>query len=288
MKTKKILMQNIKKIILCIALSIHFQLTHSQQEQYSEFYNPEIYTYTKEKIKFRSKKDTIKDLPIIISDTITHDYFTTGKTRKLIVEITHGNTTIATIETWTTKNPSYATWRNAALISALATAAVGSGLLFYNSYYPFDGLLQMPAELPKNSSPTIQEDANPIIENEATNQNLPSESTIQETPTPTETPTEPGQPVATQNDTPTDTTVRYPLIKEWNELAFPENKLSPKQIQRKHEIEATPEFKKNLEEIFVNTIDFKAPDDKHCSFCTMLREAYGRTAEDNNIQNYFD
>lgn len=282
-------MQNIKKIALYIALCLHFQLTHGQQEQYSEFYNPEIYTYAKEEIKFPSKEDTIKDLPIIISDTITHNYFTTGKTRKLIVEITHGNTTIATIETWTTKNPSYATWRNTALISALATAAVGSGLLFYNSYYPFDGLLKTPAQLPENASPTMQEDTNQIIiENKSTNQNQQAESTVQENPTTAETSAEPGQPVATQNDTPADTNVRYPLINEWNELAFPEYELSPEQVQRKHEIEIMPEFKKNLEEIFVNKIDFKAPDDKHCSFCTMLREAYGRTAEDNKTPNYFD
>ena len=257
---------------------LHFQLVHSKQDQYSEFNDTTLYNYTKTEIVAPCQYDAKEKAPIIISDAILNDYFSTKKTRKLITQVNEDGKTITTIEIWTTKHPSYLTWYNAALLGAVTTAAVGSGLLFYNNLYPMNHITQ-------EESPELSN-----IKNESQNTLGPitSESVTQDTPTTAiENITE---DIDTKDNKQSDQ-IKSPLFVQWVQLEFSGNQLSPEEIQQQHALEAQPEFKNQLKEFtqkMSNPIDFNAPDDKKCSLCTRLREAYGRTAEDNKTPHYFD
>ncbi len=121
-------MKNIKTIGL-LALLCTFSLFSSSSEQSDQFqpHTTDEFIYTIATVERPMQAGDVQfNTPVIISDTIKNNYFNSGIVRTKISESTQDDVIITSTETWATKNPSYLTWTNAALISGLvATGAFG-------------------------------------------------------------------------------------------------------------------------------------------------------------------
>ncbi|MDP3788674.1 MAG: hypothetical protein Q8Q60_05170 [Candidatus Chromulinivorax sp.] len=108
----------------CFALAPDQHNEQSQQElQNLEFpqNSTEQYLYVVSSTKQPAGEDVIIE-PVVISDKIVGNYFNNGKTRTLVTQETRDGKIITTTETWKTKNSSYLTVRNGAIV--VGTAAV--------------------------------------------------------------------------------------------------------------------------------------------------------------------
>lgn len=116
----------IKTLGLLSILSFNLSIVSKNQSDLSEFNDLNKYEY---KINTETKPaagDSINGNRKVLSDIIISDTFSTGKTRIKTTESTNDHTTTVTTETWKTKNPSYWTWQNGALVLTSA-AALGIG-----------------------------------------------------------------------------------------------------------------------------------------------------------------
>lgn len=94
-----------------------------------QYYNPDLYLYDKQEVAepvltSQDLQMSATDMMIISDDVINQDYFTNKIVRTVVRKVRKDDQIVTTTETWTTKNPSYYTWRNAALISGML-ASVG-------------------------------------------------------------------------------------------------------------------------------------------------------------------
>lgn len=187
--------------------------------------------------------------PVIISDKIVDNYFNTGKTRTLITQETRDGKMITTTETWKTKNPSYLTWKNGALLAIITVSILGP--IFF-VHYNFEKETKSYNE---NISKQVDSKHKHNQELESYQKTLSEECKLK--------------------------------LARWQDLFFAEDNLTSEEIDEMRDIEMIPEFKKALS-LSMPNIDFSAQDDHSCDFCTRLREAYARTDERDHIPNYFD
>lgn len=124
------MMKNAQKIALCSLLSIFSQiLSDSGYNEQFQPYSTDKFSYVVMQTNRPMKPYDIQlQQPILISDKTQKNYFNTGIVRIRVTEITQGTLIITTSEIWQTKNPSYITWTNAALISAII------GTIIYQTY----------------------------------------------------------------------------------------------------------------------------------------------------------
>jgi hypothetical protein len=131
-------MINIKKISLLTLLS-SMSLIYGLSEQNYQFkpYATDKFMYTITATADSMQTDDAQlTEPIIISDKTHKNYFNNGIVRIKVTQATQAHAIITTTETWTTKNPSYATWTNIVFISALI-AGTATGL-YYNHLHEYD------------------------------------------------------------------------------------------------------------------------------------------------------
>lgn len=134
-------MKNFKKLIaLSMLLSLSFLQMHGSENKNSqdiEFpqHTTEKYIYNKsvETQKHDSMYTTIFGKHpdgISITDKTSEDLLSSRVTRKRVETRTENGVSITTIETWVSRNPSYVTWINGALVvSSIAAIALGAAAL---------------------------------------------------------------------------------------------------------------------------------------------------------------
>ncbi len=108
----------------CFSITPMQKAEQSQQElQNSEYprYSTDKYIYAISSTEQPAEEGVVIE-PVVISDKTVGNYLNNGKTRTLIMQETKDGKLITTTETWKTKNPSYMTVRNGAIV--VGTAAV--------------------------------------------------------------------------------------------------------------------------------------------------------------------
>ena len=131
-------MKNFKKLIaFSMLLSLSFLQIHGSIAQSSQ--DLEFPQHTTEKYMYNKAVETQKHDSmytaifgkhpngVSITDKTYEDLLSNRVTRKRVEARTENGVSIVTTETWTSRNPSYITWINGALvISAIAAIALGA------------------------------------------------------------------------------------------------------------------------------------------------------------------
>ncbi len=119
----------IKKILLCIVLSIATSVASTDEKSNDYFlpYETETYHYTVSKIEKPKDNNASLRFPVTLWEKKQENYYNTGLVRSTIKVSTTDDRIIITIEKWKTKNPSYLTFDNLQLL-------VPPTLLFHTEY----------------------------------------------------------------------------------------------------------------------------------------------------------
>lgn len=136
-------MKNIKNISLFLLAFMTFTQIHSSENQaVQDSQSLEFPKHTTEKYMYNKSVETKTPSSIYttlfgkhpdgmeIEDKTYEDFFSSRVNRKRVEMKTENGVSVITTETWTSRNPSYITWVNGALVvSAIASIALGATTL---------------------------------------------------------------------------------------------------------------------------------------------------------------